>query len=1121
MHRGYLALVYAQDGGKAGGGFAFYDVSNPHSPRMILQRDVSELREPHGFGFSRQDGELVALQSIHGLQIWDWTDVRRPELLSSLELPHVQASDYAQGAWWVFWQAPYVYVGGSSNGLFIVDASNPRAPRLKAQLPTQNTGGFRVGPVFAVGNLLFVSSMDQPGYATLDISDPVRPVLLKALTDGPEIYATLLNGWRIYGAGSDGKLYVHDIRDPSQIRLLGSSADVGGKGGYISFQDGFAFGGFSNKFAKWDVSNPERPLLVGSGSSELLFRDEDFAVVLGNLVFVGDDHGRGSALFPHQKERDTTAPEVNMISPAEGDTGVPPTSRIGLTFTDAVDFQSVTAKTVQVRPIGQPALRGFLSAQGNIINFAPEQPLELNTEYEVFLPAGGVRDYAGNPLKSSFTSRFTTGGSIAELASCELQAAPPARVGDRVEAKVQSEHGAGTKWTFDFGDKSKVEEAAEPASSHVYSEPGHYRISALGEKDGRVLRCSRVQTVYRPLAPVRPASSSPILYGATNGLVVVVNPDNDTVTAVDAVSYAKKWESPVGRNPRTLAQDRRGILWVVSQDDATLTLLHPVSGARVGSLALPYASRPFGIVFSPRGDTAYVTLESTGELARINAARRKVLGRIVVGPRPRGIAIAGDSKRLWVSRFLSPAEHGEIVTVDAKPFRVAKRIQIGPDLSPDSESSGRGVPNYLSSLVLSPDQTQLWIPSKKDNTFRGRSRDGQPLTFESTVRAMVSVVDSRTGQEKAELRRDLNDRDLPQALAFSKYGDYVFVVTTGTNTVEVLDAYTRELVSGISDVGLAPQGLVFNEDYTRLFVSNYMSRSISVYDVSGFVDGSDARAKRLASVDTVSEEKLPRSVLRGKQIFYNSSDRRMSQDGYISCASCHLEGESDERVWDFSDRGEGLRNTISLLGRRGTGMGRVHWSANFDEVQDFENDIRHAFQGLGFLTDIQFEFGTRRQPLGDGKAGLNEDLDALAAYVSSLRETRPSPERKADGSLTADARAGRALFQKLECHRCHSGPDFTDSSTGALHDVGTLTPASGQRLGQPLVGLDTPTLKGIWATAPYLHDGSASTLEDVLIRRNPEGKHGNTRALSPKQLKQLTAYLQQIDENEVPAPAPR
>ena len=85
-------------------------------------------------------------------------------------------------------------------------------------------------------------------------------------------------------------------------------------------------------------------------------------------------------------------------------------------------------------------------------------------------------------------------------------------------------------------------------------------------------------------------------------------------------------------------------------------------------------------------------------------------------------------------------------------------------------------------------------------------------------------------------------------------------------------------------------------------------------------------------------------MLRGKRLFYNAADPRMSRDGYIACAGCHLDGGSDGMVWDRTQFGEGLRNTIDLRGRRGAAGGRVHWSANFDEIQDFEHDIPRRFR---------------------------------------------------------------------------------------------------------------------------------------------------------------------------------
>ena len=180
-------------------------------------------------------------------------------------------------------------------------------------------------------------------------------------------------------------------------------------------------------------------------------------------------------------------------------------------------------------------------------------------------------------------------------------------------------------------------------------------------------------------------------------------------------------------------------------------------------------------------------------------------------------------------------------------------------------------------------------------------------------------------------------------------------------------------------------------------------------------------------------------------------------------------------------------------------------------MQDFEHQIRDLFDGTGFLPDDVFHVGTRDQPLGDPKAGLSAELDALAAYVTSLDHVNPSPYRNPDGSLTADGVAGKALFEKLGCDFCHGGAEFTDSARGMLHDVGTITALSGMHAGGPLLGIDTPTLLGVWETPPYLHDGSAATLRDVLTTRNPSDLHGYVSALSPQQVDQLVAYLQQID----------
>jgi mono/diheme cytochrome c family protein len=405
------------------------------------------------------------------------------------------------------------------------------------------------------------------------------------------------------------------------------------------------------------------------------------------------------------------------------------------------------------------------------------------------------------------------------------------------------------------------------------------------------------------------------------------------------------------------------------------------------------------------------------------------------------------------------------------------------------------------------------VPSLQANIAQGLFVGDEPLTFHTTLRGVVSSLDL-TGSdpvETLEQRKHFDDRGFMAAGVHSSRGDYLFLAARGSRTIERLDTFNGAQSGVLIDVGYAPSGLALTSDDRFLLVDAALSREVVVYDVADF-----GVATEVARLATLAQEPLPPTVLRGKQLFNDSFDPRLAQDSYIACAHCHLDGESDHRVWDFTDRGEGLRNTISLLGRGGIDQGPIHWSANFDEVQDFEHDIRGPFGGLGLMDDD--DWATHDDTLGEPKAGLSEDLDALAAYVESLTTYPRSPERDDAGALTASAEAGQAIFESPQtgCTTCHTGPALTDSAFDVggepiLHDVGTLSAGSGQRLGDTLLGIDTPTLHGLWNGAPYLHDGSAATLLDVLTTRNPSDQHGTTSGLSAGELADLVAYLRSLE----------
>ena len=219
--------------------------------------------------------------------------------------------------------------------------------------------------------------------------------------------------------------------------------------------------------------------------------------------------------------------------------------------------------------------------------------------------------------------------------------------------------------------------------------------------------------------------------------------------------------------------------------------------------------------------------------------------------------------------------------------------------------------------------------------------------------------------------------------------DYVFVAMQGSNTIEIVDAYSGSVKGATASSGKAPQGIWIDGEGRQAFVYNFTTRNVSVYDIGDVLDNRSFEPALIRTVGTVAADAFDAETLLGLQVFYDASDHRMSRDGYLSCASCHLEGGGDGSVWDFTDRGEGLRNTISLRGRKGTAHGNLHWTANFDEVQDFENDIRGSFGGTGFLSNA--DFAATSAPLGSSKAGLSAELDALARLPGIAGRLRPQP----------------------------------------------------------------------------------------------------------------------------------
>ena len=484
---------------------------------------------------------------------------------------------------------------------------------------------------------------------------------------------------------------------------------------------------------------------------------------------------------------------------------------------------------------------------------------------------------------------------------------------------------------------------------------------------------------------------------------------------------------------------------------------------------------PWGVLPSPNGSSLYVADFDGNRVLCVDAKSGKTEFASTPVCRPSCLAMAPKTGEVHAVSFRT----GEVVVLDGE-CRVVRRAAAPKQL------------NQCRSICFGPDGT-LYAPQTRSDTVVGGHM------FDRSVFPAVALLRPRSDTVAIGLFPDLLVVPPHRPVDAAVDRDTLYLVSAGSDDVLAIDLRTEAPKWHAQAVGLEPGGIALDRSRNRLYVLTVTGQEIVTLDPA---TGDVISRVRLA------QDPTPRRIARGRYLFGTATDPRLTKDQWMSCAVCHPDGDEDGRQWDL---GQGRLDTHSLRGS--VRCAPLHYTAHLDEIQDTMGFTRNVMAGRWFVEPHRM-----RESLGASNAGLDDDLDALAAYIASLAPKRsPSPP---PASLRAIGK-GRALFfsDKTGCVTCHPPPRYTDSGAKDAqgrffrHDVGTWRASEHESLRR----LDTPSLLGLRQSEPYLHDGRAPTIESVLRECNPHDRHGRTAHLTDAEIRALAEFLRYLAPDEKPA----
>ncbi len=584
----------------------------------------------------------------------------------------------------------------------------------------------------------------------------------------------------------------------------------------------------------------------------------------------------------------------------------------------------------------------------------------------------------------------------------------------------------------------------------------------------------------------------------------VANVLTDSVTRVDVDSQTAT-EVAVGSEPTRIARagDR---VFVTLRGERNLAVLQETATGLTLERTVAVGAEPYAVIAPEDGKKIYVSVSQGGEVLEMDPLSLEVLRRWPVQGEPRWMAIHPSGNQLFVTSAMQP-----LLTVIETDSGKVSEVQI-----PSIDFGGANRPARITGdPAVSPDGQYVAVPTLHMDHEQPIDDESLPPPggyyggrFGPTV-TIVPVGEGRAEINRAVLVSLPQGGDLmgyPSSATWSPDGEELWMSIEGAAGVMTVDLSSPENQSSIfeaffvgTDDGVvdgavrtltfwptvstrAPEGtrsVAFLDD-ERAFAYGFIDRTVSQLPTQGVRDSLPSASSVAFSVpelvvpsattmrvQTAAQPFTP-ELAEGLLLFYSTTDPRVTSGGSgLSCATCHFEGRDDGLSWTFL---RGKRQTPSLAGQ-----------VSLTEPVRWEGDR---------VTVEEDAMMTSRDAMG-GEGMDESELANIASFIDWIRDVdvaRPSVE---DPAVVR----GQAIFERSDvaCASCHNGPRLTDNQTYAMFGI----------------NVQTRSLVGLKATAPYMHNGAAATLADV-VEMAQGGEMGNTSMLDAQQKADLVRYLESL-----------